>query len=515
MHFTRALSLVVLFTLAGVASAADAKRPNILFIYTDDQPYKTLSCYPEAPSWVSTPQIDKFAASGIRFTRAYCGSWCMPSRASLLTGRLPHAIESMTMEGAYPGSKYDPEQCPFFPSVFRKHGYQTAQIGKWHTGTDTGFGRDWDYQIVWNRPLHPENAGNYYKDQILSFNGKERQQKGYSTDNYTDWAVEYINGENRDANKPWYLWLCYGAVHGPTTPAERHKGSYSGNQAPVPADIYGPRPEKPSYLEKTQAWVEGPNGRPAMQKVAKKTTSFDENKPGKDYDAWVQQVNECAIAIDEGVGRVLKALEESGQLENTLVVYTADQGYALGEHGFNMKLAPYDANIASPLIIRYPGTTPAGKVCQHAVNSPDLVRLFCTVAGVDTPWKQHGRDITPLLREPESTAWNEPVMMVNMSQNYGSETKEVPKGKRALAHNNVPWWVLLRDGKYKYIRTLMPDEPEELYDLEADPEELHNLAFDKKHRERVEKLRAMAIAELKRTDAPFADKMPKTKLMGQ
>ena len=114
-------------------AAADelkSKRPNILFIYADDQSYKTLSCYGGGPDWVKTPNIDRLAASGIRFERGYLGAWCMPSRASLLTGRLQHAVMSMTMEGEYPGSKYDPEQCPFVPAQFRAQDYQTAQIGK-------------------------------------------------------------------------------------------------------------------------------------------------------------------------------------------------------------------------------------------------------------------------------------------------------------------------------------------------------------------------------------------------
>jgi len=292
MKASRLFLAGLFLALGGRLLAADAARPNILFIYADDQSYKTVSCYREAPDWVSTPNIDRLAERGIRFDRCYLGAWCMPSRASLLTGRLQHAVESMTMEGTYPGSTYDPAQCPFWPSVFRRHGYQTAQIGKWHTGTDTGYGRDWDFQIVWNRPGHPENAGNYYKDQIIAFNGQERLVTGYSTDNYTDWAVEYIRGKHRDANKPWYLWLCYGAIHGPTTPADRHKGALAGHPAPVPQDVYGPWPDKPAYLETTKAWIEGPDGRPALRRRAPRKDSFDVDEAGLAYDKWIQQVNE-------------------------------------------------------------------------------------------------------------------------------------------------------------------------------------------------------------------------------
>jgi len=506
--------------LAGsaVCAAADdastekqASRPNILFIYADDQSYKSLSCYEGAPSWVKTPNIDKLASRGVRFERAYLGAWCMPSRASLLTGRLQHGVQSMTMAGKYPGSTYDPAQCPFVPAEFRKQGYQTAQIGKWHTGTDAGFGRDWDYQIVWNRPAHPENAGNYYVDQILSFNGVERKVEGYSTDNYTKWAEEYIRGENRDPNKPWYLWLCYGAIHGPTTPAPRHKGKLAGNEAPLPTDIFGPWPDKPKYLNKTAAWIAGPDGKPVMGKKAKKADNFDTRKAGKRYDAWVQQVNECMMAVDEGVGRVLNALEESGQLENTIVVYSADQGYGLGEHGFNQKVAPYDATVASPLIIFQPGVTPAGKVCLHPVNSPDLVDYFCREAGVSIPWKTHGHDIRELVKNPTIEKWDVSTLLTHTARSYGAETDVIPTDERLTAASDVPWYALLRSGRYKYIRTFVEGETEELYDLASDPEELKNLAALPEQAERLKSLRRQAVEELRRTDAKFVDDLPKTK----
>src|SRR5262249_12495242 len=139
MRFT--LSLLAAGLVAPLASAAPAKKPNILFIFADDQSYKTLLCYPESWSWVKSPNIDALAKSGVRFHGAYLGSWCMPSRASLLTGHHPHAIQSMRMQGKYPGSSYDPKRCPFWPALFRKNGYHTAQIGQAHTGTDDGYGR--------------------------------------------------------------------------------------------------------------------------------------------------------------------------------------------------------------------------------------------------------------------------------------------------------------------------------------------------------------------------------------
>ncbi len=485
-------------------------RPNILILYGDDQSYKTLSCYPEAPKWVKTPNLEKLAASGIRFERAYLGAWCMPSRASLLTGRFQHAISSMSMEGTYPGSRYDPDRSPFFPKLFRQQGYETAQIGKWHTGTDTGYGRDWDYQAVWNRPANPDNAGNYYYDQKLTINGKDEMVSEYSTDHYTKLATEYIAGKHRSGQKPWMLWVCYGAIHGPTTPAQRHLGSLRGNESSIPTDVLGPWPDKPKYLEKTSAWVKGPDGKPAMRKRKTGEGNFDLNESGKSLDAWVQQLNECNRAIDESVGAILHTLQQTGQLEKTLVIYTADQGYAMGEHGFNQKVAPYDACIASPLIISRPAQIPSNQVCKHPVTAPDLMEFCCHTAGVTIPWKTHGRDIRPLIDNPKAESWTQPLLMTHTARSYGEETVTIPTDDRLTAASNVPWYALLRDGKYKYVRTLVEGETEEVYDLQTDPEELVNLAKKPENRSLLETLRSKAIEQLRRTDAPFVDHLPPT-----
>jgi len=438
-----------------------------------------------------TPNIDKLAASGIRFRAAYLGSWCMPSRAALLTGLQPHAIQSMHMTGQYPGSAYDPEQCRFWPAVFRRHGYQTAQIGKWHTGTDTGWGRDWDFQIVWNRPGNPANAGSYYGPQILDFNGERRTVQGYATDNYTRWACEYIRGKGRDAHKPWYLWLCYGAIHGPTTPAKRHTGLLKRETAEVPPSIFGPRPGKPKYLDKTQAWEQTDSG-DAVVKNSRKT-----------HTAWLQQVHECMLALDEGVGEVVTALQESGQLRNTLVVYASDQGFANGEHGLKQKVAPYEASYSSPFIVSMPGTLPAGKVCRHTVNAPDVVVTFFAQAGLELPWKMHGRDLTPLLLDPENAPWDRPTFFEHTGQDYGAAVTQAVAGKSEAVHAGVPYYAALRHREMKYIRYLAGNEPEELYDLAADPDELTNLAGDAHHQKVLELYRDQLWQELQRTDAAF------------
>jgi arylsulfatase A-like enzyme len=494
--------LAALFCLPSpVSSAAEARRPNILFIFADDQSYKTVGCYPESWPWVRTPNIDALAKSGVRFHAAYLGSWCMPSRASLLTGRHPHAIQSMTMEGVYPGSSYDPAQCPFWPAQLRKHGYTTAQIGKWHTGTDAGWGRDWDYQAVWNRPKHPDNAGAYYESQIVAINGVEKEIPGYPADNYTDWACEFIHGANRDKEKPWYLWLCHGSVHGPSKPAARHKGMYSKAEVPLPADILPPREGKPAYLDKTQAWAKDKTTGEIVAGKSGEKFGDESGKRRMTYENFVRQVNECVPAVDESVGRVIAALRESGQYENTLVIYSADQGFAMGEHGGRSKLAPYDAHYRSPLIVAMPSRFPQGRVCQTPVNAPDLVATFLAMTGLQPPWDMHGRDITPLLEQPDRE-WPHPCLYTHTGQKYGSDVATtVRNNPQDAAHGGVPFYAAVVSGQKKLIRYLA-DGTEELYDLKADPEELHNLAADDAQWPAMEKLRAQLTEELGRTGGP-------------
>ena len=487
-----------------VHAAEAAKRPNILFILADDQSYKTVGCYPESWPWVKTPNIDALAKSGVRFQGAYLGAWCMPSRASLLTGRQPHGVQSMRMEGKYPGSAYDPKQCPFWPALFRKNGYHTAHIGKWHTGTDAGFGRDWDYQVVWNRPKHPENAGAYYERQLLAVNGEEKWVDGYPADNYSKWAVDYVKGKNRDKNKPWFLWLCYGSIHGPSKPAARHKGMYREAKVRRTGPTSRPWPGKPDYLKNTLAWRRSADGKVVAGSNGEKVGDAAGGKAAA-YPDWVRQVNECVPAIDEGVGALIAELKATGQLENTLVVYSADQGYAMGEHGMRMKIAPYDASYRSPLIVSLPGAVAAGKVCKQSANAPDLVATFFAAAGAKPPAGLHGRDLTPLLKSPDAK-WPHPCLYEHTGDHFGDDVAKVLKEnpKRAI-YQKVPWYTAVVHDGFKYIRYLQPGVPRELYDLGADPEEMKNLAGDAKHAERLARIREALAGELKRNRSPRRD----------
>ncbi len=509
----RTVSFYLCWMTACVMFAAE--RPNILFIYTDDQSTRTVSSYEDAYHWVSTPNIDRLADEGIRFTRANIGSWCMASRASILTGLQQHKVESLRMTGPNPMNIYDPEKCRFLPKSMRDQGYYTAQIGKWHTGVDSGYGRDWDHQIVWNRPKYPENSPNYYDDQMTEFDGGEATLvKGYTTDNYTDWAVDFIKGEKRPADKPWYLWLCYGAVHGPFTPADRHADAYSDATLPRIGDLYPPREGKPEYASRMEFWEPGEDGEPVEKKRAGPTPVGMKDLPGRPLKDWIRQYQQGVLAIDEGVGRLLEALEESGQDENTLIVFTSDQGFGWGQHGMKSKVAPYHATIAAPLIFKLPAklakeNRSEGTVVTEPVTAVDLPVTLFSLAGLEQPWPMHGYDLTPLLKKPDSN-WGKPSLLVHTAKQYGSDTNTIPpKDHPNLYHGpGVPWYVLLSQGRYRYMRTLIEGEPEELYDVVSDREELRNLAGDDRYGDLLKRYRRTAIKELKRTEAGFVDRMP-------
>jgi arylsulfatase A-like enzyme len=207
---------------------------------------------------------------------------------------------------------------------------------------------------------------------------------------------------------------------------------------------------------------------------------------------------------------VLHALEATGQLDSTLIVFTSDQGLAWGQHGFINKFAPYDANLLAPMIARLPGMIPPGTVCDTPVGGQDIAPTFFSMAGLPLPWKMHGRDLTPLFQDPKQ-CWERPLLLVNTNRAFGSET-DLAIGE---SNNSIPWWVSLRTGQYKYIRWLVPGEIEELYDLEKDPQELDNLALNADCHELLAQCRQATIDELRRTDAGLVDNLPKVHITTQ
>lgn len=491
--------------LADVHAAAVARRPNILHIYTDDQSYRSIGAYGHGPwGWVRTPEIDRLAADGVRFEHAYCGPWCVPSRAMLLTGLQPHAIR-----GLDPATRaFDAEACRFWPVEFRKSGYYTVFIGKWHLkgyGDQDLWSRDWDRWVAWDHTR--EGNGGYYAEksadgtQLLNIDGNWVREPGYPTDNYTQRAVDFIQSGQE---KPWYLWLCYGAPHAPYIPAERHRDRYAGAPVPAPPDVFGPRDDKAAIMRDFTMFTANstPGGQP-IYATAYGTEPIEE---------WVRMQNRTALAVDEGVGRIVEALRASGQLDNTIIVYSSDNGFPWGEQGYANKNGPYEACQRTPLIVRWPAQFPSGSVVRAPVGQIDLVPTFFAAAGVRLPWEMHGHDLHPLLRDP-AAPWPHPVMLEYFNEGFGAAT-DVPTPEKVRATNSwepPAWWISLRQDGFSYIRWLVADEIEELYDLNSDPGQLRNLAGDPAHRATLAGFRARLESELRRTHAGIADNLPNPK----
>ena len=504
MKFNKILNYLLLIggaTLLGTGCSPEVVTdqsqvgPNILFIFTDDQSHRTVSAYEDALSWAKTPHIDRLAEEGIRFKHAFAGPWCAPSRAMTLTGRHLHGIEGLDFSD-YPVIREDKETFRMWPQVFRENGYTTAVIGKWHLASDYRHGDVWDHSIIWER-LGGEKSGDYFRNQKLRFDGGDfTAVDGHSTDNYTRYAENFIK---RDHDKPWMLWLCYDAVHAPFTPADRHEGAYDSEAPePYPADLYPPRPTKPRYMQNYQMLHPDEAGR-----------AIDERQHMHLPDL-VKKYHSGVLSLDEGVRDLVHTLRQTGQLENTIIVYASDQGIAMGHHGMTIKVAPYDDNIRIPFIVRLPERLSAGSVIDDPVNVIDLIPTFFDYAGIDLPWEMHGDNLRPLL-EDSTTEWDRPILQENFSKSFGSDTDigvTIVNPDKGLPNQNVDWWVFLRYENYKYIRTLVADEIEELYDIERDPRELTNLALDPSYRDVLRQLRNRMVKELKAKDAGFIDRMP-------
>jgi arylsulfatase A-like enzyme len=257
--------------------------------------------------------------------------------------------------------------------------------------------------------------------------------------------------------------------------------------------VFPPRPGKPAHMQTWTQWKKRDDGTPGY------------GKPLTPLPEMVHGYNRLVSALDEGVGKLLKALEETGQLDNTLIVYTSDQGFAWGEHGFAWKVGAYDACIKAPMIFRLPGRVARGAVCKQPVTVVDLAPTLLGTAGVKLPWTMHGRDLQPLLKNPNAK-WNSPAMMEHFYLKFGEQTDCAVPSK--ADQGPLPWWISLRYGRHKYIRTLLPGEIEELYDLDADPDELNNLARSPENKTLLADFRQRFIAELKRTNAGLLKNLP-------
>lgn len=420
--------------LAGAQTGGNALRPNVLFILVDDLRWNALSCM--GHPFVKTPNVDRLAREGALFENAFVTTpLCSPSRASFLTGQYPHTHGIIGNERQYLRNFHKDTDLATFAEPLQKAGYTTAFIGKWHMD-DTPMPRPhWDHWISFR-------GQGIYVDCPLNINGKSEPGTGYITDVLTDHALEFIA---RKHEKPWVLNLWHKAIHGPFTPAERHKDLFTGD---------------------TITWTEGAqddlSGKLALTTGARARGANAARKGGGQNVDLIKNQLRCLTAIDDGLGRVLTALEMKGQLDNTLILFGSDNGYNWGEHGLGDKRTPYEESIRVPLVARYPKLIRAGSRPQGMALNVDIAPTLMELAGAPIPTTVHGKSLVPLFKGNE-TGWRDAALF-----EYFEEARFA----------TVPEWQAVRTPSSAYIHYPGLEGMDELYDLKSDMAQMKNRVGD-------------------------------------
>jgi arylsulfatase A-like enzyme len=432
--------LLILMAICGRVGAANPARPNFLFIYTDDQRYDALSVVQKEQGdrarfpWFKTPNMDRIASEGVRFRNAFVvNALCAPSRAVFLTGRYNH------FNGVASNFRPFPLTNVTHATLLREAGYTTAYVGKWHMDSQRerpGF--DHHYSFIGHAR---------YIDPMFIVDGKDTPTKGWIDDLSTDYAIDFLRNQ-KGAPKPWSLVVGFKSPHGPFDPPARANDRFAGEQARTVPNLRSPVP-----------YLGGVPGR-----AARAATAAEEKVP----------VNlnyfRCISAADDCVGRLLDALDEFGFTRNTMVIYTSDNGFYLGEHGLGDKRSAYDESLRIPFLVRYPalGDAARGRVVDEMVLNLDLAQTFLDFANVPAPREMQGQSWRPLL-EGRPVEWRR-----SWFYEYFAEAQP---GAR------VPDITAVRASDAKLIKYPSHDDWTELFDLKADPYEMTNLFHEAAHAE--------------------------------
>lgn len=412
---------------------SDEKRPNFVFILTDDHRYDAMSC--AGHPFLHTPNMDRIAKEGARFTNAFVTTaLCSPSRASFLTGRYAHS------HGVINNSTPLSDDIPTFAQVLQSAGWDTAYIGKWHMGAQEG------PRPGFNRWVSFKGQGVYYNP-LLNIDGVNQKTIGYNTDLLTKYALEWLR---KPRTAPFCLYLSYKAVHGPFMPAVRHSKLFSDVKIGRPANMTYDMSDKPAWV---RAGMEaGHDSKGALGDPAK-------------FDEFIRDYNRTLVAVDEGVGQVLRQLEASGVLDDTVVVFAGDNGYFQGEHGRLDKRAMYEESIRIPMIMRYPRLVRPRTIVDKMVLNIDLCPTFLDIAGLPCPEGVQGRSFVPILTRRRGE-WRED-FLYEYFQEKGYPRTPTMRG--------------VRTERWKYVEYPDIDDIGELYDLTNDPLEMHNLVSDARY----------------------------------
>ncbi len=470
--------------VAGKSVFALDARPNIVFVFSDDHAVQAIGAYGSKIN--KTPSIDRLAKEGAVFTNSFCAnSLCGPSRACILTGKHSHMNGFLRN-----GNRFDPSQTTF-PPLLQKAGYETALVGKWHLGTDpVGF----DYWEVL------PGQGNYYNPDFLQMDGSRKRRPGYCTDLVTDLALDWLK-EKRDPKKPFLLMCQHKAPHRNWAPAARHFKLYQ-DEVPEPATLRDDYSGRSALLKENKMTIRdhmhwqhdmkfhGENRYPEHFVARTKNHEYERMTPEqkKAWDAHYEPENQAFLkqmqagelsddqilswkyqryikdylrtiaAVDESVGKLLDYLDETGLAENTIFIYSSDQGFYLGEHGWYDKRWMFEESLKMPFLVRWPGVVASGTRSSALIQNIDYGPTFLEAARAEVPEEMQGRSLLPLLQEIEKTPsdWRDAIYYAYY--------------ENATAHA-VPVQEGVRTKRYKLL--FFPRNRDwQLFDLQEDPQEM-------------------------------------------
>jgi arylsulfatase A-like enzyme len=509
----RYVFLLFLFAFVAGCKTETKKRPNIIVIMTDDHAKNAVSAF--GSRIINTPNIDRIAKEGIRFNNAFVtNALCGPSRAVILTGKYSHINGFKDNQ-----SVFDNRQATFI-KLLKEAGYYTSIVGKWHLVTEpTGF----DY---WNILI---DQGTYYNPDMIEM-GDTTRKVGYTTDLITDEALKVLEKQTDD--KPFCLMLHHKAPHRNWMPNFKHFGMFENDTIPLPAnffDDYSTRSDAarqqdmeivnmfrsddmklilPGLRENTTAGEArakdpgsgGGNGFDGAKIWADNYERFNDeqkklwdayykpisdafyksNPKGDDlkkwmYERYIKDYLTCVASVDENIGRVLDYLEERKMADNTLIIYTSDQGFFLGEHGWYDKRFMYEESMGTPLVMRYPQRMVGNLESNQLVLNLDIAPTILEAAGVDIPQDMQGRSLLPLMNTTPQKEWRSSVYYHYYEFPYG--------------WHNVKKHYGIRTDRYKLIHFYNDIDAWELYDLKEDPNEMRNIYDAPENKQLVESLK--------------------------
>lgn len=486
MHkFTRIFTFAMLAMLAalptGEAQQRSSGRPNIVFIMTDDHAAHALSAYGSRLN--KTPNLDRLAKEGVKFQNAFVtNSICTPSRAVILTGKYSH------LNGVPVFNHIDSSQ-PQVQKYLQTAGYHTGMIGKWHLGgndakrPEQGKPAGFDY---WN--ILPGQGA--YFDPLMIEMGERKKLSGYTTDIITDLALNFV--EKRPKDKPFFLMYHHKAPHRNWQPSEKYRKQFENYDPPIPATFDDDYKGKSDASRQSTMHIDDDLNESDTKGKPPAGLSGAELKRWK-FRRYMQDYLACVQSVDDNVGRFLDYLDKNGLAENTIVIYTSDQGFFLGEHNFYDKRFMYEESLRTPLLVRWPGKIKAGSVSKGMVLNLDFAPTMLDAAGAKIPADMQGRSFLPLLLGQQPKDWRR-----SMYYRYYHP-----------GHHNVAPHYGVRTERYKLIYFNKLNQWE-LYDLQKDPGEMKNLYSDPAYKKIVQDLKK-ELDRLKKEfkdDDQFTDKLP-------